>query len=36
MADGVRQVGVRGDYSADKSFEFLAFDVVLKGEALRL
>src|SRR4029077_7844536 len=33
MADGVRQVGVRGDYSADKSFQF-ALDVVLKGEAL--
>ena len=33
MADGVRQVGVRGDYSADKSFQF-ALDVVSKGEAL--
>jgi len=33
MAAGIRQVGMRGDYSADKSFQF-ALDVVLKGEAL--
>ncbi len=33
MADGVRQVGVRGDFSTDKSFQF-ALDVVSKGEAL--
>jgi dimethylsulfone monooxygenase len=32
MADGVRQVGARGDHSADKSFQF-ALDVVSKGEA---
>jgi dimethylsulfone monooxygenase len=33
MADGIQQVGVRGDYRADKSFQF-ALDVVSKGEAL--
>ena len=33
MTDGVRQVGVRGDRSADKSFQF-ALDVVSRGEAL--
>jgi FMNH2-dependent dimethyl sulfone monooxygenase len=33
MTDGVRQVGLRGDRSTDKSFQF-ALDVVSKGEAL--
>jgi dimethylsulfone monooxygenase len=33
MAEGIRQVGTRGDASADKSFQF-ALDVVSLGEAL--
>jgi len=33
VQDGIRQVGTRGDHSADKSFQF-ALDVVSKGEAL--
>lgn len=33
MLEGIRQVGTRGDASADKSFQF-ALDVVSKGEAL--
>jgi len=32
IQDGIRQVGTRGDGSADKSFQF-ALDVVSKGEA---
>jgi len=32
MMEGIRQVGVRGDRGADKSFQF-AFDVVSRGEA---
>jgi FMNH2-dependent dimethyl sulfone monooxygenase len=33
ILDGVRQVGTRGDVSADKSFQF-ALEVVSRGEAL--
>jgi dimethylsulfone monooxygenase len=33
IEDGIRQVGTRGDHSADKSFQF-ALDVVSRGEAL--
>ena len=33
MQHGIRQVGTRGDYSPDKSFEF-ALDVLSIGEAL--
>jgi hypothetical protein len=32
IQEGIRQVGTRGDRSADKSFQF-ALDVVSKGEA---